>query len=207
MAQILFRRSSRELKRLDSISRSPVFAHLSETIVGMTSVRAYHAQDRLITANRSKIDRNTRCSLMLWQLNRWLAIRLGFLGALVTLAACVFAVLERKGLGGAAVGLSITYALQVTGQLNMIVRMLQDTENAFNSVERISFYINETDQACYSILFLLDHVMRLANVTLYWAHHRKRSPKVKTHLPRNGQQKDASMSKIWCSLTAMTYRR
>ena len=43
-----YRRTSRELQRLDSISRSPVYNHFSEMLNGVDSVRAYGVSERFI---------------------------------------------------------------------------------------------------------------------------------------------------------------
>jgi len=45
-----YRYTSRELQRLDSISRSPIYTHFSETLNGIDSVRAYGATERFIRA-------------------------------------------------------------------------------------------------------------------------------------------------------------
>jgi len=137
--QRLFRASSRELKRLDSISRSPVYAHFTETLDGMATIRAFHgATGRMVTANEAKLDRNQAVYLVHMTANRWLSLRLEFLGGLMILAAAVFAILSNEN--GELVGLSLSYALTITSGLNMVVRMSTETENAFNAVERVEEY-------------------------------------------------------------------
>lgn len=59
-----YRRTSRELQRLDSISRSPVYNHFSETLNGVDSVRAYGVSDRFIRTTPSA-GRRPRASLTL----------------------------------------------------------------------------------------------------------------------------------------------
>lgn len=50
--------TSRELKRIESTTRSPIFNHFSETITGAASIRAYKCQQRFIDDNASKVDTN-----------------------------------------------------------------------------------------------------------------------------------------------------
>ena len=45
---------------------------------------------------------------------RWLAIRLEFVGNLITFFAALFSVVNRDSLQSGLVGLSVTYALQVS---------------------------------------------------------------------------------------------
>jgi len=73
--------------------------------------------------------------------NRWLGFRLEFVGACIVFAAAMFAVVGRtSGISGGLVGLSISYALQVTSSLNWMVRMTTDLETNIVSVERVKEY-------------------------------------------------------------------
>jgi ATP-binding cassette, subfamily C (CFTR/MRP), member 1 len=60
--QQIYRRTSRELRRIDSISRSPLYSHFSETLNGLSTIRAYHRQISFIQTNFNKIDTNQRAN-------------------------------------------------------------------------------------------------------------------------------------------------
>lgn len=77
--------------------------------------------------------------------NRWLAVRLEMVGNLIILFAALFAVLDRTNADEGTVGLSVSYALQVTQTLNWLVRMTSDVETNIVAVERIKEY-GETEQ-------------------------------------------------------------
>lgn len=66
--------TSRELKRLDAVSRSPVFAWFSETLSGVSTIRAYGQQSRFIANNEARLDRNMACYMPAQSVNRWLAV-------------------------------------------------------------------------------------------------------------------------------------
>lgn len=72
--------------------------------------------------------------------NRWLALRLDIIGSLVVFFASLFAILGRDSLTGAAVGLSISYALQVTSSLNFLTRNSCDMEMNIVANERLEEY-------------------------------------------------------------------
>ncbi|KAM6997810.1 ATP-binding cassette sub-family C member 2 isoform 2-T2 [Tautogolabrus adspersus] len=132
--------TSRQLRRLDSVSRSPIYSHFSETVSGLSVIRAYGHQDRFLQHNEITIDENLK-SVYPWIVsNRWLAIRLEFLGNLVVFFSALFAVISRKSLDSGIVGLSISYALNVTQTLNWLVRMTSELETNIVAVERVNEY-------------------------------------------------------------------
>lgn len=105
--------TSRQLKRLESVSRSPIYSHFGETVTGVQAIRAYGQQDRFTRESENKVDQNQICYYPSIISNRWLAVRLEFIGNCIILFAALFAVLG-KGQMPALVGLSITYCLQVS---------------------------------------------------------------------------------------------
>ncbi|XP_023265173.1 canalicular multispecific organic anion transporter 1 [Seriola lalandi dorsalis] len=139
--------SSRQLRRLDSVSRSPIYSHFSETVSGLSVIRAYSHQERFLKHNEITIDENLK-SVYPWIVsNRWLAIRLEFLGNLVVFFAALFAVISRDSLDSGLVGLSISYALNVTQTLNWLVRMTSELETNIVAVERVSEYAELENEA------------------------------------------------------------
>ncbi|KAG8239823.1 hypothetical protein J437_LFUL019455, partial [Ladona fulva] len=102
--------TSRQLKRLESVSRSPIFSHFGESISGAPSIRAYEVQERFIKENEIKVDKNQMCYYPSIIANRWLAVRLEMVGNLIIFFASLFAVLGRDTLSPGAVGLSVCFA-------------------------------------------------------------------------------------------------
>ncbi|KAM9344970.1 ATP-binding cassette sub-family C member 2 [Symphorus nematophorus] len=139
--------TSRQLRRLDSVSRSPIYSHFSETVSGLSVIRAYGHQERFLKHNEITIDGNLK-SVYPWIVsNRWLAIRLEFLGNLVVFFAALFAVISKDSLESGLVGLSISYALNVTQTLNWLVRMTSELETNIVAVERVSEYSELENEA------------------------------------------------------------
>ncbi|KAF9457511.1 multidrug resistance-associated ABC transporter [Collybia nuda] len=131
--------TSRELKRLDAVSRSPIFAWFSESLAGLSTIRAFNQQAVFIAANQRRIDRNQICYLPSISVNRWLAVRLEFVGAMIILivASLAMTALITTGVDAGLVGLVLSYALNTTSSLNWVVRSASEVEQNIVSVERI----------------------------------------------------------------------
>ncbi|KAK4146291.1 uncharacterized protein C8A04DRAFT_9904 [Dichotomopilus funicola] len=148
--QRYYLRTSRELKRLDSVSRSPIYAHFQESLGGISTIRAYRQQDRFELENEWRVDANLRAYFPSISANRWLAVRLEFIGAVVILAAAGFAVIAvatGTKLGPGMVGLAMSYGLQITTSLNWIVRQTVEVETNIVSVERVLEYARLPSEA------------------------------------------------------------
>ncbi|KAF5388715.1 hypothetical protein D9757_004866 [Collybiopsis confluens] len=134
--------TSRELKRLDAVSRSPIFAWFSESLAGISTIRAFDQQAIFIANNQRRVDRNQICYLASISVNRWLSIRLEFVGALIIWIVATLACVALVATGGSSmdaglVGLVLSYALNATSSLNWLVRTASEVEQNIVSVERI----------------------------------------------------------------------
>ncbi|XP_044142673.1 multidrug resistance-associated protein 1-like [Bufo gargarizans] len=132
--------SSRQIRRLDGASRSPVISHFSESLQGASTIRAYGHQERFIGQNKDVMNENLVCYYNNVISNRWLAVRLEFLGNLMVFFAAVFAVQAGEKMTSGTVGLSITYALNITLTLNFWVRKACEIETNGVAIERVCEY-------------------------------------------------------------------
>ncbi|XP_071965517.1 multidrug resistance-associated protein 1-like [Antedon mediterranea] len=139
--------TSRQLKRLESVSRSPIYSHFSETITGTSTIRAYKRQSEFIKQNELLIDENQVTYYPNICSNRWLALRLEFVGNCIVFFASLFAVIGRDRLSPGLVGLSVSYAMQITQTLNWLVRMTSELETNIVAVERIKEYSETKTEA------------------------------------------------------------
>ncbi|KAL5326449.1 hypothetical protein ACEPPN_004134 [Leptodophora sp. 'Broadleaf-Isolate-01'] len=148
--QRYYLRTSRELKRLDSVSRSPIYAHFQESLGGITTIRAYRQQQRFAQENEWRVDANLRAYFPSINANRWLAVRLEFLGSIIIVSAAGFAIIAvttGRDLDEGMVGLAMSYALQITQSLNWIVRQTVEVETNIVSVERVLEYARLPSEA------------------------------------------------------------
>lgn len=141
--EVFYVAALRELKRLVLISRSPIYAHLGELLAGRDTISAYGQVARFNFINHANIDFNIKAVYMLRLINRWLNFRLQMIGLVGVLGATILALLTVLGkhpMLPALVGFVMSYALQVTGTLKMVVRVSAEVETNVVAMERCLEY-------------------------------------------------------------------
>ena len=151
-----YRKVSRETKRLESLARSPVFAHYSETLGGTATIRAYAVERRFTAANMRLVDTLNEAYYINKVAERWLSVRLEMIGAASITCAALLAVLqvvlarekgeEVDGLYVALAGTSLSGAIGVTGLLNLVMSSFAQVEAAMTCTERVLHYIQHVPQ-------------------------------------------------------------
>ncbi|KAI9014275.1 hypothetical protein DFJ74DRAFT_681992 [Hyaloraphidium curvatum] len=131
---------SRQIKRLEANSRSPVYSAIPTTLEGLPVIRAFKAGNRFVDSFSCLQDANTSQWFGFISSARWLGFRLDISGAaLLTFTAFLSAGLV-SSLSGPTVGLLLAYVLQLMGTLQWGVRQSVEAENLMVSVERILDY-------------------------------------------------------------------
>jgi ABC-type multidrug transport system fused ATPase/permease subunit len=143
--------SSRDLKRLESVHRSPLYQQFGETLTGMTTIRAYGDERRFIRENLVKINTQHRPFIYVWATNRWLAFRVDVVGALVAFFSGAFVILSVGRIDAGAAGLALTYAVTFTENVLWFVRLYSANEQNMNSVERVKEYLDVEQEATATI--------------------------------------------------------
>ncbi|XP_038663728.1 ATP-binding cassette sub-family C member 8 isoform X3 [Scyliorhinus canicula] len=138
--QKYFRVASRDLQQLDDSTQLPLLSHFSETVEGLTTIRALREENRFRQQLLELTDTNNIASLFLTAANRWLEVRMEYIGACVVLIAAVASITNSLyyGLASGLVGLGLTSALMISNYLNWMVRNLADMEVQLGAVQRIN---------------------------------------------------------------------
>ncbi|NWH34064.1 MRP7 protein, partial [Chloropsis hardwickii] len=143
--QRYYRFTSRELKRLYSVTLSPIYTHFSETLSGLGTIRAMRATKRFELENQLRLEQNQCCLFASNTVMEWLDIRLQMIGvAVVTAIAGIAIIQHQKQLGNPGlVGLALSYALSVTNLLSGLIASFTQTEMMMVSVERTEEYTTD----------------------------------------------------------------
>ncbi|KAI9221227.1 P-loop containing nucleoside triphosphate hydrolase protein [Blastocladiella britannica] len=142
-------RASRQIKRIESTTRGPVYSHLSESLEGLPVIRALRGQPMFVQRMSSYIDANSRAVFAQGATTRWLAVQLD-LSAALFLTVSAFAaqfISSTGGLPPALAGLALSYVLQLNGLLQWLVRQSADVEMVFVAVERMLEYVDLTTES------------------------------------------------------------
>ncbi|XP_056096388.1 ATP-binding cassette sub-family C member 8 [Rhinichthys klamathensis goyatoka] len=142
--QKYFRVASRDLQQLEDSTEMPLLSHFSQTVEGLTTIRAFRHEQKFKKKLLEHTDANNISSLFLTAANRWLEVRMEYVGAFVVLIAAVASITSAlySQLSAGLVGLGLTYALMVSNYLNWIVRNLADMEVQLGCVKRVSALIH-----------------------------------------------------------------
>uniref|UniRef100_A0A3Q1JDU2 Uncharacterized protein n=1 Tax=Anabas testudineus TaxID=64144 RepID=A0A3Q1JDU2_ANATE len=140
--QHFYRHTSRELKRLCSVTLSPVYSHFSETLTGLGTIRASGSSARFEEENAKRLEQNQRCLFLSNAAMQWLDIRLQLIGVAVVTGLGVIAVIQHQfnSVDPGLVGLSLSYALSITTLLSGLIFSFTQTEMQLVSVERTEEY-------------------------------------------------------------------
>ncbi|CEP08191.1 hypothetical protein [Parasitella parasitica] len=132
-----FSAASRELRRMDSVTRSPLFTHFGETLVGVATIRAYGVTRQFMNEMLRRVDANARPFYYVWIANRWVGVRFSFLGAAVNFCTGIFILLSLSYMDASLAGFCLSFVLSYTTQMTMAIKRYTRLEMSFNAVERV----------------------------------------------------------------------
>ncbi|KAI9315441.1 P-loop containing nucleoside triphosphate hydrolase protein [Zopfochytrium polystomum] len=141
LIMVFYRASKRELKRLDATQRSPLYAHISETLAGLASIRAFKAENRFVARQRLLTDLFNSPRYLYLCSPIWVSIRIELLASLLTLTISLLGVTGK--VDPSTIGLTLTYALGIIESMGFLIKSVAQVESEMNAVERLDFYSND----------------------------------------------------------------
>ncbi|XP_051562502.1 multidrug resistance-associated protein 4 [Myxocyprinus asiaticus] len=142
-----FLRTSRDVKRLESTTRSPVFSHLSSSLQGLWTIRAFKAVERFQQMFDAHQDLHSEAWFLFLTTSRWLAVRLDGMCSVFVSITAFGCLLLKDSMEAGAVGLALSYAVTLMGMFQWGVRQSAEVENLMTSVERVVEYTEIESEA------------------------------------------------------------
>ncbi|KAJ3312633.1 hypothetical protein HDV04_002775 [Boothiomyces sp. JEL0838] len=134
----VYLQTSRELKRIESVSGSPIYAQFGETLNGASTIRAFGAEKKSIREIQRKVDSNHRAFFYLFATNRWLMFRTSVLSGIIVFCAGLSLILTNVSAGWA--GVAFIFAGEITRMISNTIMTHASLEMAMNAVERVDEY-------------------------------------------------------------------
>ena len=135
--KVFYIHTSRQVKRLESSSNAPIYAHFSETIQGISSIKAYSDEPRFVNDFEELVATNLKYSYYSIMCSRWLNLRSEMVAQILVLSASLVAVIQRDSLTPGWAGLIVSLALGITETFNCLLVALTNLEDQATVVERI----------------------------------------------------------------------
>ena len=133
-------RTARNVKRLEGITKSPVFSHLANSLYGLATLRAFGAQKAFEKKFDHFQDEHTASFFLFIAATRWFGIYLDWLCVIYTIAVTVTLSFTGKTKPSSDLGLAISLSIMLTGMFQWGVRQSAEVESQMTSVERINQY-------------------------------------------------------------------
>ncbi|CAG9463350.1 unnamed protein product [Pedinophyceae sp. YPF-701] len=139
--------ASREVKRFEATTRSPVFAAFSAALKGLPVIRAYRAQPRFLRAFAAMLDLNASWWSCFIGTSRWIGFKLDLISGLVLLSCCCLTIALKSSVSSELVAVMVANVLQLSGLMQWAVRQTAELENHMTSTERMVEYANLPHEA------------------------------------------------------------
>ncbi|XP_044973529.1 ABC transporter C family member 14-like [Hordeum vulgare subsp. vulgare] len=144
--------TSRELTRLQGVTKAPVIDHLTESFLGSPIIRCFGKEDEFYQKNLDMIDSNLRMSFHNYAANRWFGFRLELIGTLVlSITAFLMISLPSNFIKKEFVGMSLSYGLSLNSLVYHAISISCMIENDMVSVERVNQYSSLPSEAAVSL--------------------------------------------------------
>ncbi|XP_072433976.1 ATP-binding cassette sub-family C member 4 isoform X3 [Chiloscyllium punctatum] len=140
-------KTSRDIKRMESSTRSPVFSHLSSSLQGVWTIRATKTEQQFQAKFDEHQDLHSGAWFLFLSTSRWLAVRLDILCAVFVSIVAFGSIIIANKLDAGQVGLALSYAVTLMGMFQWGVRQSAEVENLMTSVERVQDYTELESEA------------------------------------------------------------
>ena len=134
-----FLAGAREVKRLESNAKSPVYEQYGSALIGLSTIRAFGKAQTYVERMYAKIDNHAQAYSNLWLFNRWMSFRMNMVGAVFSIITAAL-IVSLKGIDASLAGFALSFALQYNEAIAWALRQYASVELAMNATERVIEY-------------------------------------------------------------------
>ncbi len=140
LAATYYRKTSREIKRVDSISRSAIYSSFGEQLSGLPVIRAFGQQDNFERKLQVAVNVECQAYIITIAIQRWLGVRLDLMSNTLVLLVAIFGAIFRNTVSPSKLGVVLTYTLASASVFSQLVQLFAQVEQEMNNVERVQYY-------------------------------------------------------------------
>jgi ABC-type multidrug transport system fused ATPase/permease subunit len=139
MFAVRYLHAARSVKRMESITKSPVFEQFGSALTGVLTIRSFNKSQTYIDRMYRRIDDWTTATWHLWLFNRWMGWRMSLVGSFFATLVTIF-ILLRPDMDSALAGFALSFSLEFSGYVMWTIRHYSNAELEMNAAERIVEY-------------------------------------------------------------------
>ncbi|KAK5952602.1 hypothetical protein OHC33_006194 [Knufia fluminis] len=136
-----FLRGAREVKRLESNAKSPIFEQFGSVLTGIATIRAFDRAEAYLERMYEKINTHCTCYWHIYLFSRWMSFRANMVGALFSFATAAL-IVSLKGIDASLAGFVLSFSLELSESVIWALRQYSNVELDFNAIERVVEYSN-----------------------------------------------------------------
>ncbi|KAI1326944.1 P-loop containing nucleoside triphosphate hydrolase protein [Xylariaceae sp. FL0255] len=136
----VYLKGARSVKRMESITKSPVFEQFGSTLTGVLTIRAFSKSQTYVERMDRKLDDWGSTTWHLWLFNRWMGWRMSVVGSFFA-SFVAFVILLTPDMSSALAGFALSFALEFSAYVMWTIRHYSNAELEMNAAERIVEYM------------------------------------------------------------------
>ncbi|XP_054158540.1 ATP-binding cassette sub-family C member 4-like [Oppia nitens] len=140
MCRYFYIRAARDIKRLEGLSRSPIYSHVSNTLAGLSTIRSQEAQHMFERQFEYYQNDNTSTYFLFICTSRAFGVLMDSICLVYIGAVVAFVMSLSDSVSGGNAGLVLSSALTLTGTTQYAVKCSADLESYMTAVERVLEY-------------------------------------------------------------------
>lgn len=138
--QKVYLRTSRQLRFLDLEAKAPLYAHFTDCLGGLTTVRAFGWQQALEDKNHRLLDHSQRPFYFLYAIQRWLTLTLDMVVAGIAVLLIILVVTLRGSIGSGYVGVALLNVILFSQSIKLLVTFWTNLETHIGSILRVKSF-------------------------------------------------------------------
>jgi ATP-binding cassette subfamily C (CFTR/MRP) protein 1 len=151
LLQNVYLRTSRQMRHLDLEAKSPLYTNFLETLEGLSTIRAFGWEQRLMAVSNQRLDISQRPYYLMYCIQRWLNIVLQLLIGGMAVIVMGLAVSLRNSTSGGNLGIALTSILTFNTNVQFLLTWWTSLETSLGAIARTKNFAEQTpkeDRSC-----------------------------------------------------------